>query len=72
MNAPGRYYVDCDTCVHHNCCVELAPNNFRMGESLTTYVFKQPDTSSEEEQCRQALETCPTAAIRDDGADHET
>lgn len=67
LNAPGRYYVDCDACVHNYCCVEIAPNNFRMGDYLTAYVFKQPDTSDEEAQCREALETCPTAAIRDDG-----
>ena len=66
LNAPGRYYVDCDTCVHHDCCVETAPNNFRM-HGLVAYVFKQPDTSEEEVQCRQALEECPTAAIHDDG-----
>jgi len=38
-----------------------------MGEHLTAYVFKQPNTLEEEEQCRKALETCPTAAIYDDG-----
>ena len=67
MNAPGRYYVDYDTCVHHECCVDTAPNNFRMGEHLTAYVFKQPSAAEEEAQCRQALEECPTAAIHDDG-----
>ena len=70
LNAFGRYYVDCDSCVHHNCCVEVAPNNFRMGEHLTAYVFKQPDTSDEEVQCREALKICPTAAIHDDGEDY--
>lgn len=67
MNAQGRYYVDCDTCVYHECCVEAAPNNFRIDEYLTAYVFKQPSTPEEEAQCRQALEECPTAAIHDDG-----
>lgn len=67
MNATGRYYVDCDTCAHHECCVETAPNNFRMGEHLSAYVFKQPGTPDEEAQCRQALEECPTAAILYDG-----
>ena len=38
-----------------------------MDEHLTAYVFKQPSTSEEEAQCRQALEECPVAAIRDDG-----
>ena len=68
LNAPGRYYVDYDTCVHHECCVDAAPNNFRMGDDyLTAYVFKQPATPEEEAQCRQALEDCPAAAIHDDG-----
>lgn len=57
LNAPGRYYVDCDECLHHECCVDSAPNNFRMHEEvLTAYVFKQPETPLEEAQCRQALE----------------
>ena len=67
LNAPGRYYVDCETCIVHECCIEIAPNNFRLGEDYCAYVFKQPGTPDEEAKCREALETCPTAAIRDDG-----
>ena len=67
LSAPGRYYVDCNPCVHHLCCVEIAPNNFHMGENICAYVFKQPGTPEEEAQCREALTTCPTAAIHDDG-----
>ena len=26
LNVPDRYYVDSDTCLHHECCVEIAPN----------------------------------------------
>lgn len=65
LNAPGRYYVDCN-CIYHECCVEAAPNNFKI-EELSAYVFKQPDTAEEEAQCRQALEECPMEAIHDDG-----
>jgi ferredoxin len=65
LNTPGRYYVDCDICLHHECCVETAPNNFRLhDEVLTAYVFKQPDNAVEESQCREALEECPMAAIQ--------
>jgi ferredoxin len=67
LNAPGRYYVNCEACIVHECCIEIAPNNFRLGEDLSAYVFKQPGTVDEEAQCREALETCPTAAIHDDG-----
>jgi ferredoxin len=67
LNVPGRYYVDCDTCLDHELCVEAAPNNFRQDEDHVAYVFKQPGTSEEEAQCRRALEECPVAAIHDDG-----
>jgi ferredoxin len=67
LNAPGRYYVDCDTCIAHEYCVHTAPNNFRMDENHTAYVFKQPGTSEEEAQCQQALEECPVVAIQADG-----
>ena len=66
-NAPGKYYVDCNTCLDHECCIETAPNNFRLHEHLSAYVFKQPTSPEEEAQCRQALEECPVAAIHDDG-----
>jgi ferredoxin len=69
LNVTGRYYVDCDTCLDHELCVETAPNNFRMDYEMLTaaYVFKQPDNPEEEAQCRQALEECPVTAILDDG-----
>lgn len=67
LNAPGKYYVDCNTCLDHECCIATAPNNFRMDENYTAYVFKQPGNLEEDAQCQQALEECPVAAIRDDG-----
>ena len=68
LNVPGRYYVDWDTCAYNNCCVETAPNNFKLQDDyLAPYVFKQPGTPEEEALCRQASEECPTAAIHDDG-----
>jgi len=68
LNAEGRYYVDCDTCLDHEWCVYVAPNNFRMAEEVgSAYVFKQPTTPEEEAQCKRALDECPVGAIRDDG-----
>ena len=67
LNVPGKYYVDCDTCLDHECCIEAAPNNFMQDEEHSAYVFKQPENQEEEAQCRQAVEECPVAAIRDDG-----
>lgn len=64
--APRRYVVDRENCAAHQLCVDLAPHNFRW-EIDGAYVFKQPATPEEEAQCREALEACPMAAIRDDG-----
>jgi ferredoxin len=70
-NAPGRYYVNCDECLSHALCVDIAPGHFRFPESgeydLSPYVFKQPETEEEERLCQKALTFCPAAAIYDDG-----
>jgi ferredoxin len=67
LNVSGKYYVLCSCCLDHECCVETAPNNFRMGEDLSAYVFNQPASADEEARCRRALDECPVEAIRDDG-----
>ena len=66
LNVPGEYYVTED-CLACEACQEAAPNHFRYDEDCLTYVFKQPSTPAEEEQCREALISCPMGAIRDDG-----
>jgi ferredoxin len=67
LNVAGRYYVDCATCIAHDLCVEVAPNNFRKDENYSAYVFKQPVNPEEEAQCRLAVADCPVAAIHDNG-----
>lgn len=67
LNVEGKYYVDCNTCLDHALCVEVAPNNFKQDEEYIAYVFKQPDNPEEETRCRQAMDNCPVGAIRDDG-----
>ena len=67
LNVLGRYYVLHDVCLNHECCIDEAPSNFRMDEYWSAYVFKQPTTTEEEEQCRRALAVCPVEAIKDDG-----
>lgn len=69
QNVPGKFYVteDCLSCEE---CQAVAPMFFRYGNDSQSYVFKQPSTPKEEEQCREALQGCPLEAIRDDGATH--
>lgn len=66
-NAPGAWYVD-KNCIVCGLCVDLAPNNFKESDNGDhDYVYKQPETPEEEEQCREAMEQCPVNAIGNDG-----
>jgi ferredoxin len=75
QNVPGRFYVSC-VCIGCNLCAEIAPANFRENTDLelavgNSYVCRQPETPEEELHCREAMDTCPASAIRDDGdAEH--
>ena len=66
LNAKGKYYVDYDACLN-TCCFDIAPNNFRTDENYIAYIFKQPETSVEEEQCKEAMMCCPVEAIHNNG-----
>jgi ferredoxin len=67
-NVPGKYYVVYEHCLTHGVCEHCASSNFRIDDELPgAYVYKQPSTSEEDEQCREVFENCPVAAIRDDG-----
>jgi ferredoxin len=67
-NAPGAYYVDTQ-CIDCDVCRVTAPENFRREEEKGfSYVFKQPETSEEEAQCQEAIDSCPVEAIGSDGA----
>ncbi len=65
-NVPGKYYVD-GNCLYCETCIELAPDNFTSDNDEYAYVLKQPDNDSEEVRCQEALDSCPTDAIGDDG-----
>jgi ferredoxin len=66
-NAPGRYYVD-DQCIDCDLCRQTAPNNIRRDEKRGhSFIFKQPETPEEENQCQEAMQNCPVEAIGDDG-----
>jgi ferredoxin len=69
-NVPGRYFVD-ESCIASKYCVSAAPRNFRMTESGHAYVYRQPETPEEEEQCREALAGCPVCAIGINGISND-
>lgn len=66
-NVAGKFYVD-DQCIDCDLCRETAPNNFtRNDDGGHSFVYKQPTTDEEKEQCIEAMEGCPVEAIGDDG-----
>lgn len=66
-NVVGKFYVD-SQCIDCDLCRETAPSNFtRSDDEGYSFVYKQPENSEEEEQCREAMEGCPVEAIGEDG-----
>lgn len=66
-NTPGPYYVN-EECIACDACLLAAPKHFEMNEEEGyAFVKKQPETSEEKADCKEALEACPVQAIRDDG-----
>jgi ferredoxin len=66
-NSKGKVYVD-ETCIACDACVTSAPNNFAMNDDAGhAFVSKQPASSQEEDQVREAMEGCPVEAIGNDG-----
>ena len=67
QNQKGRFYVD-KTCIACDACCIAAPDNFKMHEDDGhAYLSKQPSSSAEEEQCKEAMSGCPVEAIGEDG-----
>ncbi len=55
-------YKVTDECISCHACVEVAKDNFEMGEKIA-YVNKQPENETEEKLCSEALDVCPVNAI---------
>ena len=67
LNVQGRYYVD-ENCIACDACVAEAPMIFKMNdEEGHAYVARQPKNDQEREAAENALYTCPTGAIGNDG-----
>ena len=67
LNVSGKYYNDM-TCIDCDLCREIAPQVFKRDDDEgLTYVWKQPVTKEEHTLAEEALASCPTETIGDDG-----
>ena len=66
-NVPGKFYVG-DQCLDCDLCRDLVPAVFgRNDAGGYAYVMRQPETPEEEARCREAVASCCTDTIYDDG-----
>ena len=66
-NPHGAYYVDIG-CIDCDMCRHVAPDHFRRSDGgRSSYVYKQPVTVEEMEECEEARGWCPVDAIGTDG-----
>ena len=66
-NVTGAWYVD-SNCIDCDVCRTTAPNNFEANEDEGySFVSKQPESDEETEAMEEAMESCPTEAIGNDG-----
>ncbi|MCA8912156.1 MAG: ferredoxin [Planctomycetes bacterium] len=66
-NVPGRFYID-KSCINCGLCPNIAPNNFAEDDAAThSFAFAQPANADETGQCEEAVATCPTQSVRNDG-----
>jgi ferredoxin len=66
-NIPGKYYVD-NTCIDCGMCPSIAPHLFqRFDEGGYSHVIKQPEAPEELALAAEALDSCPSESIGNDG-----
>ena len=67
-NVPGSYYND-TTCIDCDICRNVAPQFFkRQDDGGYNYVYRQPVAPAEIALAEEALNSCPTDSIGNDGA----
>jgi ferredoxin len=65
-----RFEVLEEDCIGCGLCSERAPENLEIPTGCSTaQVFKQPETSAEEEACLEASDYCPMGGLYADAAD---
>ncbi len=58
-----KKYTVSDECIGCQACVDVAPNNFEMGENNIAFLKKQPANNAENKKSIDALAICPVDAI---------
>ena len=67
---PRRFEVVEEDCIGCGLCSERAPENLEIPTGASTaQVFKQPETSAEEEACLEASDYCPMGGLHAGAAD---
>jgi len=67
LNVPGAFYNDL-SCIDCDLCREIAPETFTRDDlEGLSYVWKQPSNPNQIALANEALESCPTETIGDDG-----
>lgn len=67
LNEPGPYYND-SSCIDCDLCREIAPQVFRRDDDTGfSYVWHQPSTPEETALAEEAINSCPTETIGNDG-----
>ena len=66
-NANGKFYVD-DQCIACDACLREAPRFFSMNDKDShAFVKAQPTSTTDIQECLNAMEACPVEAIGNDG-----
>ena len=65
-NAAGKYYVD-GSCIDCDQCRALAPDFFGRTDGGMSFMVKQPATADEVALVEEALTSCATSSIGNDG-----
>ncbi len=66
FNVAGKFYVD-SQCIGCALCESTAEGFFKIGDTGSAFVAKQPASDDEVALCNEAMESCPVQAIGDDG-----
>jgi ferredoxin len=67
QNSVGRFYID-STCCDCDLCRQIAPDVFQRNDEIgSSFVAHQPSSPEGIALAQEAVESCPTESIGNDG-----